>query len=113
MKGLTPEQLLMLADRAERGPLTPTETAALRVGITQLADQARQSAATAEGLRNRVRELRTKTARAERDAALADPLKTPCPYCHAPAGHRCRPMRGIQPPPTPHAARLNAARAAA
>lgn len=37
----TTEQLLILADRAERGPLTPVEAARLRQGISVLAAFAR------------------------------------------------------------------------
>jgi hypothetical protein len=58
MNGPTVDQLLILADRAERGRLTPAEAAALRVGIQLAAEQRRKDAATIGGLQNRIRTLK-------------------------------------------------------
>lgn len=108
--GLTPEQrLLVFVGAAEKRRLTLAEAEAMRVGIRHLAEQQRQFAATTEGLRNRVREWRQKAEAAQRETALATPYRQPCPTCGAQPGHRCRATRGIKPPPTPHAARLDAA----
>lgn len=56
----TTEQLLILADRAGRGRLTPAEAAVLRAGIARQAEQLRKSGATNAGLQARIRELKDK-----------------------------------------------------
>lgn len=95
------EELLHLADRAERHALGPVEATLLRRGISELAQLA--SAAGA-----RVREVA-----AQRDAALSDvaesPLRVACGFCGVPAGSKCRSVKGFMPPRTPHTARLHAA----
>lgn len=101
------DRLLILADRAERGRLTTAEAAVLRAGINTLADQQRQAAATIAGLQARIRELKQKTAAAQREVASAAPYQRACPTCGAQPRERCKATRGFRPPVTPHAARLN------
>ena len=95
------EELLHLADRAERHALGLVEAALLRRGIAELAQLASVASA-------KLREVA-----AQRDAALADvadsPLRVACGFCRVPAGTRCRSIRGFVPPRTPHTARLHAA----
>jgi len=95
------EELLHLADRAERHALGLVEATLLRRGISELAQLASVTSA-------RVREVA-----AQRDAALADvaesPLRVACGFCGVPAGSKCRSVKGFVPPRTPHTARLHAA----
>ncbi|HEY9373947.1 hypothetical protein [Streptomyces sp.] len=57
-KPVTTEQLLNLADRAERGPLSADEASRLRTGITQLHDDRRSLRSR---LRVQTRQLRRDT----------------------------------------------------
>ena len=95
------EELLHLADRAERHALGPVEAGLLRRGVTELAQLASVASA-------KVREVA-----AQRDAALSDvaesPLRVACGFCGVPAGSKCRSVKGFVPPRTPHTARLHAA----
>lgn len=61
----TVEQLLILADRAERGPLSAEEAAVLRAGIANL-DAARRSAG---GLQRALHEARAQLDRGDQRAA--------------------------------------------
>lgn len=61
----TTEQLLILADRAERGPLSAEEAAVLRTGIANL-DAARRSAG---GLQRALHDARAQLARGSQQAA--------------------------------------------
>lgn len=70
----TVEQLLILADRADR--LSPNEAIVLRAGIHALIDQQRQAAATIGGLQNAVRAWRNK---AETATVPASQPETPEP----------------------------------
>jgi hypothetical protein len=56
----TTEQLLILADRAGRGRLTPAEVAVLRAGIQALADQRENDRRTIGGLQAATRTWRNK-----------------------------------------------------
>lgn len=105
----TVEQMVILANVGARRALNPREAKALRDGLNALAEQQRKANATNAGLQARIRELRQKAETAQRQLALATPHRVPCPTCAAQPGHPCRATRGIKPPPTPHAARLDAA----
>lgn len=59
MNAPTVDQLLILADRAERGRLTPAEAAALRVGIQLAAEQRRQDAQAISSLEGRIDALKS------------------------------------------------------
>lgn len=103
------EQLLNLVDRTERHVLTPAEVHLLRVGVVHLAAQL-------GGAGKAIRRLTGErdVALAERDAArrelaLSGPRAVACAFCGAPAGVKCRSVRGVEPPRTPHTARLEAA----
>ncbi|MEV7466183.1 hypothetical protein AB0O20_06660 [Streptomyces kronopolitis] len=61
----TVEQLLILVDRAERGPLSAEEVAVLRAGIANL-DAARRSAG---GLQRALHDARARLARIDDRAA--------------------------------------------
>ncbi|MGA4875909.1 hypothetical protein [Streptomyces lydicamycinicus] len=61
----TVEQLLILADRAERGPLSAEEAAVLRTGIANL-DAARRSAG---GLQRALHDARAQLDRSDERAA--------------------------------------------
>lgn len=110
------EQLGILVDRTEHHILASVEAHSLRLGITHLAAQL---GGAGKAIRRLTGEL--EQARAERDAALAErdaarlavkltgAQRIACPYCGAAAGQRCRAMRGVVPPRTPHTARLEAA----
>jgi hypothetical protein len=99
-----------LIERAERNVLTPAEAHLFRAGVTHLQSQLEQAG-------GRIVQLRVELVRAlaERDEARAQvasssPLVVECPFCGEPAGSRCRAMRGVQAPPTPHVARIEAAK---
>jgi hypothetical protein len=104
----TQDQLLNLVDRSGQG-LVPVETARLRRGVKHLMEQL-----TLAGAANRELSAALKVARSERNAALlelalAGPLAVRCSFCGADTGRKCRAVRGVEPPRTPHTARLHAA----
>jgi hypothetical protein len=104
----TREQLLILVERAGRS-LQPVEAAVLRRGVDHLGEQLVLAGAS---LRQLGADL--ERARAELDVALRElgsvgPLSVPCSFCGAPVAARCRAVRGVEPPRTPHTARLHAA----
>jgi len=108
----TQEQLLILVDRAGRS-LRPVEAAVLRRGVEHLAEQL-----VAAGALLRQSNADLQRTRAELDVALRElgsvgPLSVPCSFCGAPAAAKCRAVRGVEPPRTPHTARLHAAARAA
>lgn len=108
----SPEQLLNLAHRTASRTLSQPEAELLLHGVQHLLTQVAAAGAT---VRQATADLAA--ARSERDAALRElaltgPTSVGCSFCGAPAGQRCRPMRGALPPRTPHTARLyTAARA--
>ena len=108
----TREQLLVLVERAGRS-LRPVEAAVLRRGVEHLAEQLVQAGVV---LRQLTADL--ERTRAELDAALRElgsigPLSVACSFCGAPVASKCRAVRGVEPPRTPHTARLHAAARAA
>lgn len=87
MKRTVEDRLLHLVDRAARR-LGADEGELLRAGVRAMATQLQQ---------------------AQQDLALTAPYRVRCSYCKADVGDRCRAMRGLVPPRTPHTARLTAA----
>lgn len=101
--------LLHLVDRAEAGTLLAAEAVLLRQGIRAMAAEVQQAKRTAGGLSARIAALRRELDDAVRLLGSATPVRVPCPTCRAPAGQRCRAVKGYRPPPGPHAARIHAA----
>lgn len=105
----SPEQLLILVHRTSGRLLTAPEAELLLNGVQHLLGQV---AAAGSTVRQATAAL--EVARSERDAALLElaltgPLAVGCSFCGVPAGQRCRSVRGMLPPRTPHTARLHAA----
>lgn len=103
------EQLLILIDRTDSHVLTPAEVHLLRAGVVHLAAQL---AGAGRAVRRLTDERNTALAErdvARRELALQGPRAVACSFCGAPAGAKCRSVRGVEPPRTPHTARLEAA----
>jgi hypothetical protein len=106
----TLEQVRNLVERTERHPLTPTETRTLRLGVEHLAAQLGGAGKAIRRLTAERDEARRERDQAVRELALSGPQVVECPFCKAPAGERCRSVRGLEAPRQPHTARLDAAR---
>lgn len=105
----TKEQMLLLLDRAERHALTPREAHLLRLGVTHLAAQLASAGGRIGKLTAELVQARRERDEALRQVVASSPLVAACPFCRAAVGVACRSMRGLEPPRTPHTARIRAA----
>lgn len=104
----SPEQLIVLVERAARA-LQPVEAAALRRGVAHLSEQLGVAGVSVRSMRADLEQARAELEAALRELGSVGPLSVACSFCGAPAGSKCRAVRGVEPPRTPHTARLHAA----
>ena len=104
----SPEQLIVLVERAARS-LRPVEAASLRRGVAHLSEQLAVAGGSTRWLKARVARLEAELEAARRELGSVGLLSVPCSFCGAEAGRKCRAVRGVEPPRTPHVARLTAA----
>jgi hypothetical protein len=104
----TPEQLIVLVERAARA-LQPVEAASLRRGVAHLSEQLAVAGASVCSTRAELEQARAQLEAALRELGSVGPLSVACSFCGADAGRKCRAVRGVEPPRTPHTARLYAA----
>lgn len=104
----SPEQLGLLVERATR-LLQPLEGAALRRGVQHLGQQLELAGVSLRRSAEELAEVRAQLEAALRELGSVGPLVVACSFCGAPSGSKCRAVRGVEPPRTPHVARLTAA----